>query len=98
MLELPSSVRLSLKVVPSASSECLAGWLEDTLKVRVRAPAERGKPNAAVEQLVAGVRGIAARHVRIVVGKTAARKTLEVSGLSLTEVYSRLSKQIASIR
>jgi uncharacterized protein (TIGR00251 family) len=87
-----SSVRLSLKVVPGASSGGVAGWLEDTLKVRVRAPAERGKANAAVEQLVAGALGIEARRVRIVAGKASARKTLEVSGLSLEEVYSRLSK------
>ncbi|MEE8164815.1 MAG: DUF167 domain-containing protein [Myxococcota bacterium] len=87
-----SPVRLSLKVVPGASSEGVAGWLEDTLKVRVRAPAERGKANAAVEELVAGALGIAVRRVRIVAGKTSARKTMQISGLSLTEVYSRLSK------
>ncbi len=87
-----SPVRLSLKVVPGASSEGVAGWLEDTLKVRVRAPAERGKANAAVEELVAGALGIAVRRVRIVAGRTSARKTMQISGLSLTEVYSRLSK------
>ena len=87
-----SSARLSLKVIPGASSEGVAGWLEAVLKVRVRAPAERGKANAAVEELVAGALGIAARRVRIVAGKTSARKTMQISGLSLTEVYSRLSK------
>ncbi len=87
-----SPVRLSLKVVPGASSEGVAGWLEDTLKVRVRAPAERGKANAAIEELVAGALGIAVRRFRIVAGKTSARKTMQISGRSLTEVYSRLSK------
>ncbi len=42
-------MKLDLKVVPKSSRDCIAGWLGDALKVRVRAPAERGKANAAVE-------------------------------------------------
>jgi uncharacterized protein YggU (UPF0235/DUF167 family) len=84
--------RLSLKVVPGSSRNCIAGWLDETLKVRVRAPAERRKANAAVEQLVANALGISPSAVRIVSGMTAARKTAEVSGLSLGEIHARLSK------
>jgi len=35
-------LRLALKVIPGSSREGLAGWLGDSLKVRVRVPAERG--------------------------------------------------------
>lgn len=87
-----SGILLSLKVIPGASSEGIAGWLGETLRVRVRAPAERGKANAAVEKIVAEALGVSPRDVRIKVGKTSRRKALEIEGLSFEEVHRRLSE------
>lgn len=85
-------VRILLKVVPGSSRDGVAGWLEDVLKVRVRAPPERGKANAATEQLVAHALTIPPNAVRIVSGMTGPRKTAEISGLSLSEIHERLLK------
>ena len=41
-------MKLHIKVIPSSSKDCIAGWLEDTLKVKVKAPAEKGKANKAI--------------------------------------------------
>jgi uncharacterized protein (TIGR00251 family) len=41
-------VKLYIKVIPSSSKDCIAGWLEDTLKVKVTAPADKGKANKAI--------------------------------------------------
>jgi hypothetical protein len=68
------------------------GWLGETLKVRVRAPAERGRANAAVEEILAGALGVPKECARIVAGETSARKVVEISGLSETEIRRRLSK------
>ena len=87
-----SDARVSLKVVPGSSRDCIAGWLEETLKVHVRVPPERGKANTAVEKLVAHALDISPNAVRIVSGMTSARKTAEISGLSLAEIHKRLSK------
>jgi len=84
--------RIPLKVIPGSSRDYVAGWLENVLKVRVRAPPERGKANTAVEKLVANALSIPPNAVRIVSGMTAARKTVEISGLSLAEIHERLSK------
>jgi uncharacterized protein (TIGR00251 family) len=84
-------VKLPVKVVPGSSRDCIAGWLGAILKVRVRAPAERGKANAAVEKLVADALGVPGNCVQIVSGSTAARKTIEITGLSATEACSRLA-------
>ena len=81
---------LSIKVVPGASREGLA-WLGDVLKVRVRAPAERGKANAAAEAAVAAALAVSPDRVRIVTGKTAQRKTVEIEGVSEAEARERLS-------
>jgi len=83
-------MRLSLKVIPGASTEGIAGWLGETLKVRVRAPAERGKANAAVEKIVSTALDVPQRTVRIAKGKTSARKIIEVDDLSIDEIRSRL--------
>jgi uncharacterized protein (TIGR00251 family) len=83
---------LKIKVVPSSSRNGIAGWLGDTLKVRVTAPAEGGKANAAVEATVAEALGLPRRAARIVSGRTSPRKVLEISGLSESDVYQRLSK------
>ena len=72
----------------------MAGWLGDTLKVRVTAPAERGKANAAIETVIAEALDIPRASARVVSGKTSPRKVVEITGLSETEVYRRLSKGI----
>ncbi|MFQ5416201.1 MAG: DUF167 domain-containing protein [Myxococcota bacterium] len=85
-------VRLPVKVVPGASRDDVAGWLGDALKVRVAAPAERGKANAAVERTIAAALGIPGRCVRVVGGATSPRKIVAIEDLSRLEVHRRLSK------
>lgn len=84
--------KLALKVIPGSSKDSVAGWLEDALKVRVRSPAERGKANRSVETLVASALGVPTGSVRIVSGLSSPRKIAEIAGLSLDEIYRRLSK------
>jgi uncharacterized protein (TIGR00251 family) len=83
-------VKLQVKVVPGSSRDGIAGWLGETLKVRVTAPAERGKANAAVEALIAEALGIAKDCARVVAGHASPRKVVEIDGLSEAEVRRRL--------
>jgi len=85
-------MRLAVKVTPSAPRDAIAGWLGDALKVRVKAPPERGKANAALEQLLAAALGLAHDRVRVVAGHTSPRKQVEIVGLSEHEVHERLSR------
>jgi uncharacterized protein YggU (UPF0235/DUF167 family) len=84
-------VRLAIKVVPGSSRDCVAGWLGETLKIRVSAPAERGKANAAVEHVLAEALGLPPRCARIVAGRSSSRKVVAISGLSEAEIRRRLS-------
>lgn len=88
-------VRISVKVVPGSSRDCLAGWLGDTLRVRVTAAPERGKANAAVEALLDRELGLARGSARIVAGQTSPRKIVEVIGLPRAEIERRLAKDSA---
>jgi hypothetical protein len=86
------SIKLQIKAIPGSSRDCVAGWLGKTLKVRVTAPAEHGKANAAIETVVALALGVPRACARVVAGKTSPRKILEIDGLSEAEVYRRLSE------
>lgn len=85
----PPTTTLPIKVVPSSSRDGIAGWLGETLKIRVSAPAERGRANKAVERILSKALGA---PVRIVAGQTSARKTVEIAGLSEADVRRRLSE------
>jgi hypothetical protein len=71
----------------------VAGWLGDALRVRVTAPAERGKANEAVEATVAETLGVPTANVRVVSGGASPRKILEILGLSEAELQQRLAKR-----
>ena len=89
------TTKLPVKVVPASSRNCIRGWLGDVLKVSVSAPPERGKANAAVEKTVADALHLPTSSIVVVAGKTSARKVIEITGLSESEVYRRLCKDVA---
>jgi len=86
------SATLPVKVVPGSSREGIAGWLGDVLKVRVTAPPEQGKANAAVERLLADALGLGKGAVTIVAGHGSPRKIVQIAGLSRDEVDRRLQR------
>jgi uncharacterized protein (TIGR00251 family) len=85
-------IRLAIKVIPSSSRSGIVGWMGEVLKVRVMAPPEKGKANAAVEELLADVLDVQRPHVRVVAGRTQPRKVIEITGLADADVRTRLSK------
>lgn len=86
---------LSIKVVPGASRSEITGWLDDSLKIRVSAAPEKGKANRAVEKLLSSALGIPSRNVLVVSGDRSPRKTVEIDGLSLADIKTRLGETIA---
>jgi hypothetical protein len=85
---------LSIKVVPGASRDRVAGRLGDAIKVQVSAPPEGGKANRAVVELLAGVLGVRANQVRVIKGHTQSRKVVQVDGLAQADVDARLSAAV----
>lgn len=83
-------MRIQLKVVPGASRDEISGWLGDSLKLRVRSPAEAGRANAAVIKLLSTLLDVPRGSLRIVSGAASSRKILEVDGLDEAAVYERL--------
>ena len=83
--ELPDRLRsegklvLTLKVIPKASRNEIAGWQADgALKVKVSAAPEKGKANAAICDFLASEFGVPRRNVRILRGETSHTKQVEI--------------------
>ena len=73
-------VRLRVKVAPKSSRNEIAGVMADgTLKIRVQAPPDKGKANAAVCELLAEAFGVGPRDVTIVSGLGSPLKHVRVS-------------------
>ena len=70
---IPGGHEIGLKVVPGASRSQVMGLLGDRLKVRVAAPPEQGKANAAVCALLDAHFGVSG--CRITAGHASAEKT-----------------------
>jgi uncharacterized protein (TIGR00251 family) len=73
--------RLTVKVVPGARHSRVVGMLGEALKVQVAAPAERGKANDAVIDLLAAHFGVKRGQVKIASGHGQARKVVEIEGI-----------------
>lgn len=87
-----SHVKLDLKIVPGAATEGLAGWLGDRLKIRVRAPADKGKANAAVLALLAEALDIPMSSIWLISGQSSAQKQVAISGLNERLIRARLNQ------
>ena len=83
--------RLAVKVVPGASRSGLAGWMGETLKVRVTAPPEDGRANRMLARLVADALELPTSAVRVVAGAGSPRKLLEIDGLDARAVRLKLA-------
>jgi uncharacterized protein (TIGR00251 family) len=82
---------ISLRVTPGASRDALVGWRGDVLRLRVTAPAQRGKANEAVLRLLAAALRVERRRLRIIRGQTSRQKVVLVDGLEEAEIRARLS-------
>jgi uncharacterized protein len=73
-------MKLHIKVIPSSSKDCIAGWLEDTLKVKVKAPPENNKANKSVIKVLEKTLDLPKGSINISSGETSSRKIIEING------------------
>jgi uncharacterized protein (TIGR00251 family) len=90
--------RIVLKVVPGSSRDEVVGWLGDSLKVKVKAPSDRGRANEAVVALLADRLGIDASSIAVVSGHGSSDKVVSVEGMSDEAIRRAFPRDISDTR
>jgi uncharacterized protein (TIGR00251 family) len=75
------SVRIQLRVSPGARRTAVVGRYGDGWKVRVAAPPQGGRANAALLRHLAGLLDVPAERLRVVAGAGGRDKLIEIDGL-----------------
>jgi uncharacterized protein YggU (UPF0235/DUF167 family) len=87
--------RVRIQLSPGARRREVTGRHGDGWKARVAARPERGRANAALEELLAETLGVPRADVRVVAGHAARSKVVEVDGLGAEELDRRLEEASA---
>ncbi len=91
------TVRIAVRVHPGARRGRLQGRLADgTYKFEVQAPAEDGRANRAVCELIAQLLGVKPQQVTVVRGQSARMKQVEITGVEPQAVADRLDAELES--
>jgi hypothetical protein len=85
-------VIFTVKVVAGSSRTCIAGELGGMLKVKIAAPAEKGKANQCLVHLLAEITTVRKNDVRIISGQTNPVKRIQIDGITGKQLLSRLEE------
>jgi uncharacterized protein (TIGR00251 family) len=75
-------VRFAVRVQPRASKNEIGGVYGGAIKVRLTAPPVQGAANQALIELLSRQLGVPRNSVRILRGRSARHKVIEVQGIS----------------
>jgi len=93
-----ASTRLRLRVSPGAGRAEIVGRHGDAWKVRVAAPPEQGRANAAVLRLVAETLALPRSAVTLVSGHGSRDKIVELAGMEPAHIARRFASAAAPVR
>jgi uncharacterized protein (TIGR00251 family) len=88
------AVAFTVRVVPRASRNKIAGIHDGAVRIRLTAPPVDGAANEALIGFLANVLRVPKRDIELVSGQTAQTKVVSVSGLSTEEVEARLRSHL----
>ena len=86
----PAGVQIKVKVLPRSARSEVAGWMGETLKIKLTAPPVEGEANAALLNFLAEALGVKKTAVDLVKGKASQNKVVYIAGMSMEEVVKRL--------
>ena len=81
-------MRVDVLVVPNASRSHVVGLHGDRVKIRISAPPEKGKANQRLVSLLLATTH--ATRATVVSGELSRYKTVELTGVRVTDVQARL--------
>jgi uncharacterized protein (TIGR00251 family) len=81
---------LRVRAQPGARKNAVLGERAGALRVAVSAAPEKGKANAAIQEVLAEALGCKRSQVQLLAGETSRDKTFVISGLSAEELRHRI--------
>lgn len=81
---------LTVRVIPNAARNEVVGWHGDALKIKVQAPPEGGRANAAVLATLAAAVDLPVRRLELVRGEKSRQKQVRIEGLPAAVLRARL--------
>lgn len=91
-------VSISVWAKPGARRSAITGTRERNLCVAVTAPADRGRANQAIAELLSDAVAAPRTSVELASGPTSRRKRFVVSGVAASDVVERISKTLGDSR
>jgi uncharacterized protein (TIGR00251 family) len=85
-------IRITIRATPRSGRESIEPGAGGVFLVRVTAPPDEGKANAAVCRVVADALGVPKSAVTVVRGHTARTKTLEIDGATQEDIDRALAR------
>jgi uncharacterized protein len=73
---------LSVKITPNSSENKILGISNDTLKIKIKAPPDKGKANLELIKFLSKLLKISKSSIEIVKGKTSSMKIIAISSES----------------
>jgi len=86
-----ASCTIAIKVIPNAPRTEIAGWLGDSLKIKIHAPALEGRANEELCRFLAEKLGLPKRAVTLLQGEKSRLKVVQIAGLDTAETKHRLA-------
>lgn len=73
---------IKVKVTPNAPKNQIVGWLNNTLKIKIAAPPQKGKANKELINFLAKEWNVQKSDIKIIKGRRSNTKLLETMGIS----------------
>ena len=89
----PPQATLAVQIQPRASRNAVAGWVGETLKIRLTAPPVEGAANAACLAFLADLLDLPQSQLEILRGDRSRHKVIRITGLTQKEVHERLLRK-----
>ena len=85
---------LSVRVVPRASGEGVAGFEGGVLRIRLSAPPVEGRANEALARFLAKALGVPKGRVTLMAGERGRNKVVRVEGMTTEAAVARLASSL----
>ncbi len=85
------TAQLKIRVIPNARKSEFAGYREDELVLRLKAPPVEGKANKAAVEFVSRFFAVPRQSVSLVSGEKSRHKVFEIIGLDVGDVERKLA-------